>query len=116
MSTSLDGWTLPDDWTDGARDVFAEVVEERPEIAGADLGALESACALVSAADRLGAVARAAGMLALGSTGQTIVHPAAVEERLSRTAAATILARLSPTRGARFTERARGAARVRHSA
>lgn len=116
MTDPLDDWNLPDDWTDGARDVFAEVLDDRPDLAGADVGALESACALISAADRLGDVARAAGMVAIGSTGQVVVHPAAVEERLARTAAATILARLSPTRGARFAERARGAARVRHSA
>lgn len=116
MTNTLDDWDLPDDWTDAARDVFAEALDERPDLAGADLGALESACALVSAADRLGAVAREAGMISTGSTGQVVVHPAAVEERLSRTAAAAILARLSPTRASKFTERARGAARVRHSA
>lgn len=114
-TTALDGWTLPDYWTDSARDLFAEVLAERPDLAGADLGALEGACALVSAADRLGEVARAEGMIATGSAGQTVAHPAAVEERLSRSAAASILARLSPARAERFTARARTAARVRHS-
>lgn len=109
----LDGWTLPADWTDTARDLFAEVIGERPDLAGADLGALEHAAALTSAADRLDELARAAGMVSIGSTGQTVVHPAVVEARLARTAAATILARLSPTRSERNTERARRAARTR---
>ena len=109
----LDGWTLPADWTDTARDLFAGVLDERPEIAGADLGSLEHAAALTSAADRLDEVARAAGMVSTGSTGQVIVHPAVVEARLARTSAATILARLSPTKSERNTERARRASRAR---
>jgi len=81
----LDGWTLPGDWTEAARDFFAEVLSERPDLAGADLGALEHACALTSAAERLDAVALAAGMVSTGSTGQTVVHPAVIEARLART-------------------------------
>lgn len=115
-SDTLEGWTLPADWTPGARDLFAEVIAQSPDLAGAELGSLESACSLISAADRLGEVARAEGMTATGSTGQTVVHPAVVEERLARTAAATILSRLAPSRSERFTARARTAARVRHSA
>lgn len=111
----LDGWSLPEWWTSAARDLFAEVLQERPEIAGADLGALESACGLVSNADRLGEIARGAGMIAQGSTGQTVVHPAVIEERLTRASAATILARLAPARAARFADRALTAARARHS-
>lgn len=39
----LDGWSLPEDWTEAARDLFAEVLSERTDLAGADLGALEQA-------------------------------------------------------------------------
>ena len=111
----LDGWTLPEDWTDTARDLFAEVLRERPDLSGADLGALEHAAALTSAAERLDAVALAAGMVSKGSTGQTVVHPAVIEARLARSSAATILARLAPTQAERRTAQARRAARTRYS-
>ena len=111
----LDGWEIPADWTDTARDLFAEVLAERPDLGGADLGALQHAAALTSAADRLDEVARAAGYVSSGSTGQPTVHPAVVESRLARTAAASILNRLSPTTTARNTERATRAARARWS-
>jgi hypothetical protein len=110
-----DEWALPADWTDSARDLFHEVLEQRPDLAGAELGSLEQACALTSAAERLEAVALAAGMFAKGSTGQIVVHPAVVEARLARTAAAAILGRLVPaTTGAKTSsQRAREAARAR---
>ncbi|GAA4053472.1 hypothetical protein [Agromyces indicus] len=114
-----DDWILPEGWTESARDLFHEVLDERPELAGAELGALEQACALASAAERLDEVALAAGMIAKGSTGQTIVHPAVVEARLARTAAAAILARLVPAGGAGArtnSQRARDAARARWGA
>lgn len=109
-------WDLPADWTDGARDLFLGVVEQRPDLAGAELGALEQAAALHSAAERLDEVALAAGMVATGSTGQAVVHPAVVESRLARTASAQILARLVlPTAGAKTnSQRARDAARARY--
>lgn len=74
--------------------MFAEVLNERPDRSGADLGALEHACELTTAADALSAVAREAGHVSAGSTGQTVVHPAAIESRPARTASARILARL----------------------
>lgn len=114
VSPALDGWELPDHWTDAARDLFAEVLDERPDLSGADLGSLEQACELSTAAEALSAVARAASYVSTGSTGQPVVHPAAIEARLARTAAATILARLAPSQAIRFTERARRAARARH--
>ncbi len=112
-----DGWDLPDHWTDNARALFGDVIEQRPDLAGANLGELEHAASLTSAADLLDEAARAAGMVATGSMGQTVVHPAAVEARLSRTAAAQILGRLSvPSTGAKTTsQRNRDAARARWS-
>jgi|GEM_PF-2947269 len=112
----LDGWDLPESWTPSARDLFASVLEVRADLSGPDLGALEHACSLTSAAERLDEVALSAGMISTGSTGQTVVHPAVVEARLARTAAAAILARLAPTSGAHrqtASERGRAAARAR---
>lgn len=105
---------LPADWSAGACDLVGEVLDERADLAGADLAALWQVGSLVTAADALDAVARAAGYVSTGSTGQTITHPAAVESRLARTAAAGILARLSPSAGASRTTHARRAARARH--
>lgn len=107
-------WGIPDDWSRAARELFAGVIAERPELGGADLGALEHAASLTSAAEHLDAVARKAGMTALGSTGQTVVHPAVVEARLARTSAATILARLAPSTSERYAARGRSAAKTRH--
>lgn len=111
----LDGWTLPDHWTGSARETFAEVLTERPDLSGADLGALEQACHLIATAEALDAVARAAGYVATGSTGQVVAHPATVEARLARTSTATILARLSPAVASNRSIRARAAARARWS-
>ena len=102
------GWNLPPDWTEAARDLFLGVLDERPALAGAELAALEQAAALASSAERLDVVAQAAGMIATGSTGQTTVHPAVVESRLARTAAAQILARLKAPSAVGVTASVRG--------
>lgn len=106
---------LPEDWTSSASGTFEAILEERPDLSATEEAALWEACCLISAADRLDEVARAAGYVSTGSTGQVVAHPAVVEARLARTAAATILARLVPTKaGAKTdTERARAAARAR---
>lgn len=107
---------FPAHWTPAARDVVAEVLDVRPDLSGADLASLREAAELVTAADELAEVARTAGHVATGSRGQPITHPATVEARLSRQAAASILARLAaPSSGASMTntERARQAARAR---
>ncbi|SEJ45292.1 hypothetical protein [Demequina mangrovi] len=113
--STADEWPLPDDWTPEARDVFLGVLDERPDLAGAELSSLSQAAALVSSADRLDEAARAAGYVSTGSMGQPVVHPASVESRLARTAAATILARLAASGPASRTAKARGAARTRWS-
>lgn len=111
--TEPDG--LPASWTTGARETFAAVTEERPDLTAAEVAELFHACALESAAERLDAVALAAGMVARGSTGQPCVHPAAIEARLARTAAAQILGRLHKPAHGSPSERARRAARARWS-
>lgn len=103
-------------WTDSAAGTFRTVLAARSDLDGADFSSLWQAASLESAADRLDAVALAAGMLSTGSSGQVVAHPAAVEARLSRSAAAGILARLvssSPGGSRTDSERGRAAARAR---
>jgi hypothetical protein len=107
----------PDHWSDAARDAVAEVLDVRPDLDGADLASLREAAELITAADALAAVARAVGYVATGSTGQTVTHPAQVESRLCRTAAASVLARLTaPAAGGAETlsQRQRRLAQKRH--
>lgn len=108
---------LPEHWSQGAQDTYLNVLEQRPDLAGAEYAALEQAVELITAADALDVAARAAGMVATGSTGQVVVHPAAIEARLARTAAAQILARLAPAGAGAKTnsQRGRDAARARWS-
>lgn len=111
----LEGFDLPVTWTTNAIETFREVLAARPDLSGPELSALEHACQLQSVADHLDDVARGAAYVATGSQGQEILHPAVAEARLTRTAAAAILARLTVTSGRvqTSTERARAAARAR---
>jgi hypothetical protein len=110
----LDGLELPAHWTPAARDAVASVLELQPELAGSDLAQLEQAAELITAADMAAEVARAAGMLATGSMGQTVAHPLVAEARQARAAAASILSRLAlPPEKKSATERARFAASSR---
>ncbi|PPF69936.1 hypothetical protein [Rathayibacter sp. AY1E6] len=86
----------PEHWPDVVRDAFDAVLEQRRDLAGAEFAALETACELLAAGEAHAIVAREAGGVATGSTGQIVVHPSSVESRLARTAAAGILARLVP--------------------
>jgi hypothetical protein len=107
---------LPDHWTPDAVDLWETVVEERPDLSGEDVGSLVQACELTSTADALDEVARAAGYVSTGSTGQTVAHPCAVESRQARTSAARILNGLRRAPAAEHgspSERARRAARAR---
>lgn len=115
MNTEPETPTLPADWTQGARDTFTAVLDERPDLSSAEAGSLWQACSLESAADRLDAVALEAGMTTTGSTGQVVVHPAVTESRLARTAAAAILGRLVPPSSSPRSAGARRAAHARWS-
>ncbi|MEV7761451.1 MULTISPECIES: hypothetical protein [Curtobacterium] len=97
---NADEWQLPEHWTPAARDAVHNVLKARPDLDGGDVGALEQAGELISLADGLADVARAAGLVSTGSTGQVTVHPAVTEARLARTAAAAILAKLNPANAA----------------
>jgi hypothetical protein len=109
--------TYPDHWTDSAVDTYEAVLDERPDLVGADHSALVQAVELIAAADVLDAASRTTGAMTRGSTGQTTVNPAIVEARLARTAAAQILARLTvPSTGAKTaSQRGRDAARARYA-
>lgn len=103
---------MPDNWSTNARETVATISEEFGEqMSSAEVAELMQAAALESSADELEAVARAAGYIATGSTGQIVVHPATQEARLARTAAATIYARLH--RGAATQAAAKTAASER---
>lgn len=54
-----ESWTYPDERTESARELFAEVIAERPDLGGTELGTLEHACYLTSAAERLDEIAHA---------------------------------------------------------
>lgn len=110
----LEGWDLPAHWPARARDTFAEVIDETPDLTGAALSTLFAACDLLATAEALDEVARAAGYVATGAAGHVVTHPATVEARLAVTAAATILHRLRPDAGAKREVKARRAARARH--
>lgn len=112
----VDEWDLPEHWPDAVVDLFEEVLDESPDLAGAALGTLFAACDLLAAAEALDVVSRAAGHVSTGSAGQVVTHPATVEARLARTSAAAILKGLRPDAGMSRTTHARRAARARHGA
>lgn len=111
---ALEGWDLPDSWTPRVRDVLEDVLEESPDLTGAALATLFAACDLLASGEALDDVARAAGYMATGAAGHVVSHPATIESRLARTAAAAILKGLRPDAGARRETQARRAARARH--
>lgn len=90
------GPALPRYWSAEAKRVHARILAERPSIAGADLSSLHQACTMIATADRYDRTIRADGSTVLGSTGQLVAHPLVSEVRQLRTAAASILDRLSP--------------------
>jgi hypothetical protein len=91
----LSAFSLPEAWGDLARSSFEEVATVRPDIEGSELVALETACAMLDTAERLEAVARAAGYLSVGAAGQPVMHPFVPEARLARSQAAGIMHRLT---------------------
>jgi hypothetical protein len=88
----------PAHWTDSAIDAIETVLEAQPDLDGPAFAALAQAAELISTADALDEVARAANFVIMGSKGQPAKHPALGEARLARSAAATILGRLANTK------------------
>lgn len=113
-SSAGDEFALPEHWPPAVRDLFEEVLNESPDLSGAALGTLYEACHLMTAAEALDDVARAAGYVSTGAAGHVVTHPATVEARLARTAAAAILHRLRPDSALKRETKARRAARARH--
>jgi hypothetical protein len=90
----------PKSWTKAAKTAFAEVLAARPELQGAERAQLEIAGELISRADRLDRQIRRDGYVSTGSMGQPVANPLLAESSKCRTAAATILDRLTaPVRG-----------------
>jgi hypothetical protein len=90
--------TYPPGWGQHSIDTYEAVLAEVPGLAGAGHSALVTACDMLGDAERLADLAAEAGMLSTGAAGQIVTHPAAIEARLARTAAAGILARLAPAK------------------
>lgn len=87
------GPELPAHRSPGARDT-GNVLDERPDLSGAEFAALEQAVELITTAEALEATFLESGVSAPGSAGQLVVNPGLSESHLARTAAATILNRL----------------------
>lgn len=104
---------LPDHLTDEARDLVSGVLEDLDESGeepdALTWGALLQAAELISTADRLDEVARAADYMATGSQGQKVLHPAVAESRQARAAAAATITRLRPKQQGGATRFAPGA-------
>lgn len=90
---------LPEHFTDEARDLvegFLDDLDDDAEVDALTWGALIQAGTLISTADRLDAVARAADYMIEGSQGQQVLHPALQEARQARSTAAATITRLRP--------------------
>ncbi len=91
--------TLPEHFTDEARDLvegFLDDLDDDTDVDALTWGALIQAGTLISTADALDEVARAADYMTTGSQGQEVLHPAIAEARQARSTAASTLARLRP--------------------
>ena len=96
----IDDLDLPEHLSDEARDLICGVLKDL-EAAGEEpdaflWGNLMQAAELISTADALDEVGRAAGHVSRGSAGQVVTHPATVEARLARSSAAGIVEKLRP--------------------
>lgn len=82
IDTRYDG--LPADWSDSAKETYAQIEEEHPGLDAASLSALYEACGLFALADRLAAKVDDDGLMVSGSQGQLVAHPLLSEVRLNR--------------------------------
>jgi hypothetical protein len=89
---------LPETWSEGARETFAQVAESFDLDTSAE-ATLFHACALESQADHLDAQVLADGRMIPGSSGQLVLHPAISEARLTRVAAVAALRALGIAAG-----------------
>lgn len=93
-TATASAFDFPDHWSPAAREAVEEVLDARPDLSGADVASLEQAAELVTLADALAAVARAAGYVSTGDAGQQTTHRAVTEARQARAQAAAIFGRL----------------------
>jgi hypothetical protein len=93
-------------WSTGAKAAYTGVLELRPHLAGAELAQLTQACELLTRADKYERRVDRDGPVSIGSTGQPVQHPLIGPALQARTAAASILDRLTDGRGPGARQRA----------
>lgn len=82
---------LPATWSDSAKETFAQVEEENPNLDAASLSTLYEACGLFALADALAEQVAKDGYMVPGSQGQPTAHPLLGEIRLCRVQAMAAL-------------------------
>lgn len=82
---------LPAAWSDSAKETYAQIDEENPNLDAASQASLFEACSLFALADSLAAQVAADGYTVTGSAGQTAAHPLLAEIRLNRVQAMAAL-------------------------
>lgn len=82
---------LPATWSDSAKETYAQIDEENPNLDAASRASLFEACALFALADALAEQVTKDGYMVVGSAGQPAAHPLLAEIRLCRVQAMAAL-------------------------
>lgn len=82
---------LPEEWSDSAKETYAQIDEENPTLDATSRASLFEACALFALADALAKEVSADGYMVTGSAGQPAAHPLLAEIRLCRVQAMAAL-------------------------
>jgi hypothetical protein len=88
---------FPDHWSEEAVAAAEVILDESPDLSGAAWALLMSIGEQLTAAAAQEEIARAAGWVTTGSTGQIVAHPSAIAAHSARTAANAMIARLIRT-------------------
>jgi hypothetical protein len=75
---------LPATWSESAKETYAQIAEENPNLDAASLSTLYEACGLFALADALAEQVAKDGYMVTGSAGQPAAHPLLAEVRLNR--------------------------------
>lgn len=75
---------LPEEWSASAKETYAQIDEENPNLDAASRASLFEACALFALADALAEQVTKDGFMVVGSAGQPAAHPLLAEVRLNR--------------------------------
>ncbi len=82
---------LPEAWSLSARETYAAIAEDRPDLDAVQTSTLYEAAALIATADAMQAIVDAEGLTTTGSQSQLVAHPLLSEIRLSRVQAMAAL-------------------------